>query len=69
MSKRIPGAVRGRPKGSTRGVTPMVGVRLPESLTTDLKAMAEESGATLTDVVREACKAAVARWKRKKIKG
>lgn len=69
MTRRKKDAVIGRPSVSDPGVrTPPVSFRLPQPLIDDLKAMASDTGRSLSDIFREGCELAVARWKRSKLK-
>ena len=62
MTKKRPGAARGRPKGSGAGLDVSIGVRLPADLVATLDAAAAEQATDRSTIVREI----VDRWAKRR---
>ena len=62
MTRKVPGATRGRPKGSGAGLDVSIGVRLPPEFVDELDAAAAEESTDRSSVLRQL----VGRWAKRR---
>lgn len=65
MTKKKPGAVRGRPQGSGHGFTEPVGLNLSPEMLAEIDELAERRGHTRSEAMRALLEAALERERKK----